>query len=76
MKELILKRIKELYKDYLTEDSLSRNYFNDKDMTLYALKVLVDIYTDNGNDDERLIYHDSDVILATTELILEKEENK
>ncbi len=74
MKELVLKRIKELYEDYSSEKDNPRwTFFTDTDMTLYALKVLVDIYTDDGTDDHRLIYHDSDVILATTELILEKE---
>lgn len=73
MKKLILKRIKELYEDYQKNDSPRWTFFTDEDMTLYALKVLVDIYTDDGDDDHRLIYHDSDVILATTELILEKE---
>ena len=65
-KQLILKRIEELYKDYLREYNnpcATRYECNDLDIIKYALEVLVDIYTfdDKKNEEHRYIYHDWDL---------------
>lgn len=67
-KKLILKRIQEIYKQYL-EMKNEEVYFkvakyNHLDMERYILQVLVDIYTfdDEENEEHRYIYQDWDLI--------------
>jgi len=80
-KQLILQRIKEIYSYYIREKNnpyATRYAVNDLDMDEYVLKVLVDIYTydDKKEEENRLIYHDFDVIEATINYVLfEKEKD-
>lgn len=67
-KKFILKRIQEIYKQYL-EMKNGEVYFkvakyNYLDMERYILQVLVDIYTfdDEENEEHRYLYQDWDLI--------------
>ena len=80
-KQLILQRIKEIYSYYQKEKNnpyATRYAVNDLDMDRYVLKVLVDIYTydDKKEEDNRLIYHDWDLIeFMITNVLFEKEKD-
>lgn len=65
-KELILIRIKELFKEYQEEceNRIYKRYEYDyKDKLEFVLKVLLDIYTydDEAEEEHRYIYHDWDL---------------
>lgn len=85
MKNKLKDRIKELYKEYCensynksdNEDYIFRNFYTEQDLDQYVLKVLVDLYAmleDDTDDENRLIYHDWDIIEPTIELILEEKD--
>jgi len=68
-KKLILKTIQEIYKEYSEKREKAEVYsfitrYNDLDMDRCVLKVLVDIYTfdDEEEEENRYIYHDWDLI--------------
>lgn len=68
-KQLILRRIMEIYEDYSMkidkgEVSSYITQYNEFDLDVWALKVLVDIYTydDKKEEENRLIYQDWDLI--------------
>ena len=68
-KKLIYKRIQEIYKEYLEkkvkgEVSSLISKHNDLDMDEWVLKVLVDIYTfdEEENEEHRYLYQDWDLV--------------
>lgn len=71
-RELIRKRIKEIYEEYLQEypKRFENEYYL---MSRYALKVLVDIYSFDDDEENRLIHHGWDIIESAIEFILEEE---
>ena len=74
-KELILKRIKDIYCDYLKEynnPNATRYEVSDLELDKYALKVLLDIYTfDSPKDEEhRYIYQDYDLVMNVIDLLV------
>ena len=74
MKELILRRIKEIYKEYKEESEPNRFYNDDYLLDRYALKVLIDIYRYDEEDEEnRLIYLDWDIIECVIEDLVKED---
>lgn len=76
-KKLILKRIKEIYGNYLKEKNnpnATRYAVDDLTMDEYVLKVLVDIYTydDKKEEDHRYIYQDWDLVEFIITNVLEE----
>ena len=68
-KKLIYKRIQEIYKEYLEkkvkgEVSSYITQYNEFDLDVCVLKVLVDIYTfdEEENEEHRYIYQDWDLV--------------
>lgn len=68
-KKLIYKRIQEIYNKYLEKKEEGKVHylitqFNDLDMDRWVLKVLVDIYTfdEEENEEHRYLYQDWDLI--------------
>lgn len=85
MKEIVKQRIKEYYKDYLKQTNETNyekrmkykyeNSYSESELDEWVLKVLVDIYTTPEDDENRLIYHDWDIIESTIGLICEEDKN-
>lgn len=74
MKELILRRIKEIYKEYKEESEPNRFYNDDYLLDRYVLKVLIDIYRYDEEDEEnRLIYLDWDIIECVIEDLVKED---
>lgn len=68
-KKLIYKRIQEIYKEYLEkkvkgEVSSYITQYNEFDLDVWVLKVLVDIYTfdEEENEEHRYLYQDWDLV--------------
>ena len=74
MEELILKRIKEIYKEYKEESE--PNIFDNDDYLLdrYALKVLVDIY--KYDKDNRVLDLDWDIVECIIEDLINEDSDK
>ena len=74
MEELILKRIKEIYKEYKEESE--PNSFDNDDYLLdrYALKVLVDIY--KYDKDNRVLDLDWDIVECIIEDLINEDSDK
>lgn len=75
IKNRIKERIKKLYQQQSEEYPKRLEGNEDFALTRYALTVLVDIYTyeEGMEEDNRLIYHDWDVIEPTIQMILEED---
>lgn len=86
MKNKLKETIKEIYEEYCDNSyNSSDNYsyafstcYTEQELHRCVLKVLIDLYTrldDKIEDENRLIYHDWEVIEPTIELILEVKDN-
>ncbi len=73
MKELILRRIKEIYKEYKEESEPNRFYNDDYLLDRYALKVLIDIYQYDYDEENRLIDLDWDIIECIIEDLVKED---
>lgn len=69
--EIILKRIKEIYKEYKEESEPNRFYNDDYLLDRYALKVLVDIY--QYDEEDRIIDLDWDIIECIIENLVKED---
>ena len=74
MEELILKRIKEIYKEYKEESKPNRFYNDDYLLDRYALKVLVDIY--KYDKDNRVLDLDWDIVECIIEDLINEDSDK
>lgn len=86
MKTKLKERIKELYEEYCNNsynksdnyDYCFKSYYTEQEIEECVLRELVDLYTrldEEIEEEDRLIYHDWDVIEPTIELILEEKDN-
>lgn len=71
MEELILKRIKEIYKSYKEESEPNRFYNDDYLLDRYELKVLVDIY--KYDKDNRVLNLDWDIVECIIEDLINED---
>lgn len=74
MEELILKRIKEIYKEYKEESEPNRFYNDDYLLDRYALKVLVDIY--KYDKDNRVLDLEWDIVECIIEDLVKENGGK
>ena len=74
MEELILKRIKEIYKEYKEESEPNRFYNDDYLLDRYELKVLVDIY--KYDKDNRVLDLDWDIVECIIEDLINEDSDK